>query len=155
MFHVNRFFPFFVTIFRNAPQAVVRFLQPQMGDLCDVKAQLREQAVAALEKKSKEVNDSVEKSKDSIFDALTGPNVPENEKTVDRLVDESALLLGAGTETTARSLAVSMFHVINDNEIGKKLREELKTILEKPTSKATWTELEHLPYLVSMMCQEF
>jgi cytochrome P450 len=122
-----------------------------MGDLCSVKAQLRKQAIVALkQKKSKETKESDEKSIDSIFDTLVGPNVPENEKTVDRLVDESALLLGAGTETTARSLAVSMFHVMNDKEIGNKLREELKTVMEKPTSKATWTELEHLPYLVSI-----
>ncbi|KAJ5898140.1 Benzoate 4-monooxygenase cytochrome P450 [Penicillium tannophilum] len=151
MFHINRFFPFLVTIFRNAPQAVVRFVQPQMGDLCEVKAQLRKQATAALKKKSAEVKEGSEKSKDSIFDALTAPNVPENERTVDRLVDESALLLGAGTETTARSLAVPMFHVINDKKIGNKLREELKTVLERPTSKATWTELEHLPYLTGVV----
>ncbi|KAJ5656104.1 Cytochrome P450 [Penicillium longicatenatum] len=152
MFHVNRFFPFLVTIFRNAPEAVVRFLQPHMGDLCSVKAQLRKQAIVALkQKKSKETKESDEKSNDSIFDTLVGPNVPENEKTVDRLVDESALLLGAGTETTARSLAVSMFHVMNDKEIGNKLREELKTVMEKPNSKATWTELEHLPYLTGVV----
>ncbi|KAJ5653763.1 Benzoate 4-monooxygenase cytochrome P450 [Penicillium lividum] len=151
MFHVNRFFPILVTIFRNAPPAVVRFLQPRMGDLFDVKARLRTQATAALKQMRSEEIDGSEKPQNSVFEAMVAPHVPENEKTVDRLVDESALLLGAGTETTARSLAVSMFHVINDKNIGNKLREELKTVLEKPTSKATWTELEHLPYLTGVV----
>ncbi|KAJ5939782.1 Benzoate 4-monooxygenase cytochrome P450 [Penicillium verhagenii] len=152
MFNINRFFPILVHIFRNAPPAVVRFLQPQMGDLFDVKARLRLQAIAALKKKESEgLDGSEEKPHTSVFEALVGPSVPDHEKTVDRLVDESALLLGAGTETTARSLAVSMFHVVHNKAIGNKLREELKTVLTKPTSKATWTELEHLPYLTGVV----
>ncbi|KAJ5713013.1 Benzoate 4-monooxygenase cytochrome P450 [Penicillium malachiteum] len=157
MFHINRFLPFLVTIFRTAPPGVVRFLQPRMGDLFDVKARLREQSIAALKDKKSEDKDETnkkdEKSEESnsIFDALVGENVPAEEKTVDRLVDEAALLLGAGTETTARSLAVSMFHVINNKEIGRKLREELKTVLEKPTSKASWTDLEQLSYLTGVV----
>lgn len=78
------------------------------------------------------------------------PSVPPQEKTLDRLEDESALLLGAGTETTARAIAVSMFHLMNNKEMGLKLREELKTVLKTPQSKASWTDLERLPYLVRM-----
>lgn len=147
-FHINRFFPFLVTIFRTAPPAVVRFLQPHMGDLLDIMARLREQAKEALENMKSE--ERSEKGQDTIFDALVGPNVPAKEKTVDRLVDESALLIGAGTETTARAIAVSMFHVMNNKDIGRKLLAELKNVLEKPTSKANLTDLEQLPYLVSI-----
>ena len=147
MFHINRFFPILVTIFRTAPPSIVRFLQPQMGDLFDVKARLREQAIATLADKKSELEHG--KESETVFDALVGPNVPDEEKTIDRLVDESALLLGAGTETTARSLAVSMFHVMSNKDIEGKLRDELMTVLEKPTSKATLAELEQLPYLVS------
>jgi cytochrome P450 len=76
--------------------------------------------------------------------------VPPQEKTLDRLEDESALLLGAGTETTARAIAVSMFHLIYNKDVGLKLREELKTVLKTPQSKASWTDLEKLPYQVSV-----
>ncbi|KAJ5697372.1 hypothetical protein N7488_011056 [Penicillium malachiteum] len=150
MFNINRFLPFLVTIFRNAPPGVVRTLQPQMGDLFDVKTRLREQAIDILKKKElEEKNEKPEES--NIYDALIGDNVPAEEKTVDRLVDEAALLLCAGTETTARSLATSMFHVINHKDIEHKLREELKTVLEKPTSKASWSDLEQLPYLTGVV----
>jgi hypothetical protein len=44
---------------------------------------------------------------------------------------------------------VSMFHLMNNKEMGLKLRKELKTVLKTPLSKATWTDLEKLPYLVS------
>ncbi|KAJ5107325.1 Benzoate 4-monooxygenase cytochrome P450 [Penicillium angulare] len=148
-FHINRFFPFLITIFRTAPPGVVRFLQPHMGDLLDLMARLREQAKETLANMKSE--ERTEKKEETIFDALVGPTVPAEEKTVDRLVDESALLIGAGTETTARSIAVSMFHVMNNKDIGRKLLAELKTVLEKPTSKANLTELEQLPYLTGVV----
>jgi cytochrome P450 len=146
MFHINRFFPFLITVFLAAPPAVVLWLQPQMASLFDVKARLRHQAQDALHKKSAKNSDS--STDDTIFDALVSPNVPPHEKTLDRLEDESALLLGAGTETTARAIAVSMFHLTNNMEMVLKLREELRTVLKTPHSKASWTDLEKLPYLV-------
>lgn len=146
MFHINRFFPFLITVFLAAPQAVVRWMQPQMASLFDVKARLRQQAQDALTKKTAEDPNSC--ANDTIFDALLDPDVPPHEKTLDRLEDESALLLGAGTETTARAIAVSMFHLMNNKEMGLKLREELKTVLKTSQSKASWTDLEKLPYLV-------
>lgn len=148
MFHINRFFPFLITVFLAAPQAVVRWIQPQMASLFEVKARLRQQAEDSLVKKKNQDSDSY--TNDTIFDALVSPSVPPQEKTLDRLEDESALLLGAGTETTARAIAVSMFHLMNNKEMGLKLREELKTVLKTPQSKASWTDLERLPYLVRM-----
>lgn len=148
MFHVNRFFPLLVTIFRATPPKIIRWVQPQMADLFDVKARLRQQAKDTLQKRR--TGDVDEKDHNNIFDALVSPNVPEHERTLDRLEDESALLLGAGTETTARTIAVSMFHLMDNPDMGRRLREELRTVMETPTSKASWTDLEKLPYLVSL-----
>ena len=118
-----------------------------MADLFDMKARLRQQAKETLEKKNT-IQTKAEPG-NNIFDAMTGPGVPEVEKSLDRLEDEGALLLGAGTETTARALAVSMFHVISNKKIGMKLRDALRTVMVSPLSKASWLELEQLPYLVS------
>jgi len=145
MFHINRFFPILITVFRATPPTLVRWLQPSMADLFNFKAKLRQQADETLQQKT-----GVDfEEQGSIFDALVSPLVPSEEKTLDRLEDESALLLGAGTETTARAIALSMFHIINNKDIAMKLREELRTVLETPFSKASWTQLEQLPYLVS------
>lgn len=149
MWHINRFFPILVRIFRAAPPAIVRWMQPPMTDLLEVKARLRQQAKETLLGENVGADD--EKTQDTIFQALTSPDVPAEEKTLDRLEDESALLLGAGTETTARAIAICMFYVSGNDEIRFKLREELKTVLEKPTSKASWSELEQLPYLVRLL----
>lgn len=146
MMHMNRFFPFLISIFRNAPPTLLRWLQPNMADLFDVKARLRQQADDTLQKQGLKKVDSEARS--TIFDALTNLELPEDERTLDRLEDESALLLGAGTETTARSITVAMFYLIRNKEIMAKLRAELKTVLPTPLSKASWVDLEKLPYLV-------
>jgi cytochrome P450 len=146
MFHINRFFPILIRVFRAAPPAVVGWLQPRMADLFNFKAKLRRQASETLQRRNMDVDS---RNRGSIFDALVSPEVPPEEKTLDRLEDESALLLGAGTETTARAISLSMFHLINNKDMLIKLREELRTVLETPTSKASWTQLEKLPYLVS------
>ena len=147
MFHINRFFPFLIKCLLSLPRALVRRIQPCMADLFDMKARLRQQAKETLEKKNT-IQTKAEPG-NNIFDAMTGPGVPEVEKSLDRLEDEGALLLGAGTETTARALAVSMFHVISNKKIGMKLRDALRTVMVSPLSKASWLELEQLPYLVS------
>ena len=148
MFHINRFFPFLITVFRNSPPAMVRWLQPHMADLFDLKTRLRQQASDTLQKQSLRKVDNSDRS--NVFDALTSLDVPAQERTLDRLEDESALLLGAGTETTARAITVSMFYLIQNKEIMRKLRIELKTVLQMPRSKASWSDLEKLPYLVSL-----
>lgn len=147
MWHINRFFPVLIRIFRAAPPVVVRWIQPPMVALLDVKSKLRQQAEETL--LEAKMGDVDEKAQNNIFQALTSSEIPAHEKTPDRLMDESALLLGAGTETTARAIALAMFHVTHNKDIGAKLRDELKTVLEKPTSRASWTDLEKLPYLVS------
>ncbi|KAJ5782303.1 hypothetical protein N7457_004077 [Penicillium paradoxum] len=149
MFHINRFFPFLLTIFRNVPPSLVRWLQPAMGDLFDLKVRLRQQAGDALEKQSLRKLDS--ETRPNIFDSLTSLDLPEEERTLDRLEDESALLLGAGTETTARAIAMSMFYLIREKDIMAKLRAELKTVLPTPLSKAAWVDLEKLPYLTGVV----
>ncbi|CAG8158787.1 unnamed protein product [Penicillium olsonii] len=148
MFHINRFFPFLITIFRNAPPALVRWLQPHMADLFDFKSRLRQQADSTLQRKNME---NFSKDRSNVFDALTSSDIPAQERTLDRLEDESALLLGAGTETTARAIAVSMFYLIENRDILEKLRLELKTVLETPQSRASWSDLEKLPYLTGVV----
>ncbi|KAJ5757735.1 uncharacterized protein N7511_006429 [Penicillium nucicola] len=161
MWHINRFFPFLITVFRAAPPALLRWLQPCMADLFDLKSRLRRQAAETVQKQEerkkredKEKSGTVDQGQEersTVFDALTSLDVPANERGLDRLEDESALLLGAGTETTARAIAVSMFYLTKNKEILAKLRLELKSVLPTPLSRASWTDLEKLPYLTGVV----
>ncbi|KAI9640465.1 hypothetical protein NHQ30_011211 [Ciborinia camelliae] len=80
----------------------------------------------------------------SIFYELRdNSNLPPAEKSALRLEQEATLLVMAGTESTAKSTAITHFHLLNNPECMAKLRAELATVPES----ASWSQLEQLPYL--------
>ena len=81
--------------------------------------------------------------KASVFaSVLDSPAHPPPAKSLSRLEQEGALLVLAGTESPAKTLAVIFYHLLSQPPILAKLRTELETL---PMS-ASWTQLEQLPY---------
>ncbi|KAJ6126691.1 hypothetical protein N7523_002303 [Penicillium sp. IBT 18751x] len=140
-FHVNRFFPIFRRIFDRTPIWLIKAIRPKYSQSVNLLSQLREQSEAALQ------HTGAKTSTKTIFDALADPSVPAEERTLPRLMDEGFVVLGAGTITTARTLAMASFQMFSHKEILFKLREELKPIMPSTNSQPTWAQLERLPYL--------
>ena len=69
-------------------------------------------------------------------------------QTIERLMDEGFILVGAGGETTAQTLAVLTFHLLNNPEVLFELRAELDEAVAGSDSLLTWQTLEQLPFLV-------
>jgi hypothetical protein len=85
----------------------------------------------------------------TIFHELRDSDVlPPSEKTLERLQDEGNILIGAGSETTANALAVLFCHVLLNENIEERLREELWSLSDEDAED--WLSLEKLPYLVSV-----
>lgn len=87
----------------------------------------------------------------TIFQDIVDSDLPPSEKTPARLNAEAGLALGAGTETTARNLAVSIFYLLHNQDVLQKLRAELKTVMPAPGAPVTLAELEALPYFVGCL----
>lgn len=89
--------------------------------------------------------------RDTIFHSLLeNEELPQEEKTVHRLADEAEILVAAGSETTARTISYTSFYVLDTPGMLEKLRAELRSVMPDETALPTWTELEQLPYLVSL-----
>jgi len=89
------------------------------------------------------------KEKESIFTTLRdSDDLPTEEKSVERMTDEAFILIAAGTETTAKTLTETMFHILNTPGVLQKLTEELDAEITSRDDVPTWTRLEKLPYLV-------
>ena len=84
----------------------------------------------------------------TLLQAMATADVPEEEKTATRLQMETLNIIAGGTETTARALAVGVFHLANKPSLLLQLRDELRTVMPFPDSTASWTQLEQLPFLV-------
>lgn len=84
----------------------------------------------------------------TIFHELRDSNLlPPEEKTLKRLADDGNIMVGAGGETTAQTLAVLFYHLLDNPEMLLRVKDEISTLGED----ITWGQLENLPFLVSQL----
>lgn len=140
--HVMFFFPILQTITEALPLAWLEKLNPFAYAMASQKLDLYRRAEAALRESS------VKGGKGSIVDALAAPSMPEHMRTTERIMHEGFSLVIGGTETTARALSIGIYHLLADDAIRTKLREELKQVMPTPNSQPTWNQLEKLPLMV-------
>lgn len=142
-YHLTRFLPVPGTTLKNIPLPILRKVNRNLSVVMDVRNTNKENIVKSLQSEK----ETQTKSKSVIVSALADRTVPAAEKTMDRMLDEGETIIFAGIDTTARSLSVAFYHLLNDQRHIQKMRTELDS-LQKPTNEA-WTtaELESLPYL--------
>lgn len=87
----------------------------------------------------------------TLFHEILQSNLPESDKTVSRLKDEAAIVVGAGTLTTAWALSVATYHLIASPRILTALKAELKSAIPDPDASVTLPLLEKLPYLTAVI----
>jgi cytochrome P450 len=142
-----RQFPWIVSIMSRIPPKIVMTFMPKMRLTLEWKEIVRRLIQPIMEwQEMKEDMDSA--SHRSIFHELRDSDLPPEEKAVERLCDEAQILTGAGSETTAHTLANILFYVLNDQKILETMKMELQSAMPSPNSPVAWTELEQLPYLV-------
>ncbi|KAI0406739.1 benzoate 4-monooxygenase cytochrome P450 [Xylaria palmicola] len=107
------------------------------------------------EERKRNVNDKDKMATNAktIFQDIFDSNLPESEKSLPRLNAEAAVILGAGTETTARTLSVTMYYLLENKKLLEQLRDELQVILPSVESSVTVAELEALPYLSAVVSE--
>jgi cytochrome P450 len=149
-FHTSRFIPNLFRMLKKLRPSVLKLIlrylnTAQMTSLFDLQDQSRQTIQRILDE-----NDSGSPATQSVIgEAVSNPDIPPQDRTVERLVDDGMIFGFAGTETLGRSLAVGAFYLLSDKPILAKLRAELAAATEKsPNEELTLDELEKLPYLV-------
>ncbi|MCJ1349230.1 hypothetical protein MMC31_007466 [Peltigera leucophlebia] len=137
--HVFRLFPILLIIEKSIPRWLTKRLKPKISSILDMQDMVAQQATP--QKKP------VETSTKTIFKALSDPDVPPQERSPRRLEDEGLQLIAGGSETTARALTLAAFYLYQNKPLIMKLRKELRPIMPTPTTEASWTQLEQLPYM--------
>jgi len=142
----RRFFPALDTVLSSLPGWMLTWLNPEIITYLKFDDRITEYSKEALRKNS---NGPPAKAQ-TLFDALTSPEIPAHERTLERLKNESAVILLAGLDTTARFLTVMACHLVTYPRVLETLRAELGALADKGISKPTWSQLEALPYLVTL-----
>ncbi|KAM0794180.1 cytochrome P450 [Usnea florida] len=87
-----------------------------------------------------------------VFNELLQSILPSEELSAERLKHEAASITGAGIETTKTALSLDTFHILDNVNILKRLREELfLTIPDLSAPMPIVPELEKLPYLTAIV----
>lgn len=87
------------------------------------------------------------RKRQTAFDVLLNSDLPDHEKSDERLQGEAGVFMIAGTDTTSWTLTVATFCILQSPAILKKLTGELLTVVEDPRSLPSWLTLEQLPLL--------
>lgn len=85
----------------------------------------------------------------TIFHSVLSSDLPQSEKTNDRLGDEAQTILGAGVTTTSWALSHAVYYILSDPEIHSNLRTELRRVIPDTSVVGAfeYQRLEKLPYL--------
>jgi len=65
----------------------------------------------------------------TIFHEILSSKLPASDKTHQRLADEAQIVVGGGVETTAFTLSIAAFHIINTPRIYERLHKDLVAAL--------------------------
>ncbi|KAL4757712.1 cytochrome P450 [Aspergillus foveolatus] len=142
--HVFRSFPFLKRLTDIAPLCA-RWASPGIREML---IESNERMPARIQKARQDCKRGITETQPSLFAALLDAPLPEAEKTDQRLGGEGFLMIAAGTETTAWTLTVITFHLLNQPDTLNRLRSELQ---DSDAINLQWFALERLPYLTAVI----
>src|SRR5689334_16111274 len=90
------------------------------------------------------------KERTTVFLSMIQSDLPELEKLTMRLAAEAQTLLLAGTDTTAVTLSIMTYHLIDNPLVLNKLRTEILNTVSDATNLPV---LEQLPYLTAVILE--
>ncbi|KAF1945984.1 benzoate 4-monooxygenase cytochrome P450 [Clathrospora elynae] len=146
--HARRYFPTIFRVLTLLPEWALVRLNPDVVSYLDLDRRVTQLSIEAINSRKSEARPT---KNANLFDALTDSSIPTHERTVQRLKDESQLVLIAGLDTTARFLTAVVCYLVTYPDTLAKLRAELHTMTDKQESRPTWSQLETLPYLTAFI----
>lgn len=85
--------------------------------------------------------------------AIAHSDLPQSDKTFERVLEEVMTVIGAAYETTASALRLILFHVYTNKEILQQLRKEIAALPGRPHNTIELKQLEQLPYLTAVLTE--
>lgn len=88
----------------------------------------------------------------TIVHGIMQSNLPQAEKTFNRVTEEVTSVAGAAFESTASAMRLILYYVYTDAVILQRLRDELASLRKRAgTVDHSWATLEQLPYLTGVL----
>lgn len=143
-FNFAQSFPSLVTFFKGLPVPILRLLLPSVADLLTLQEGKKHNLLTLPHRETT----AEAKYKSFMVEAPLYPKIPPEERKIDRLLDKTTVGFFAGTETTARAISMTVFHLLNEKSHMIKLGDELKTLPVMQDNAYSLSQLDPLPFLV-------
>lgn len=141
-----RFIPIRFTQAKKLPPWLVERILPKAAAVVlKTHRTIRSLALEVLNAKEPKAPD------ENMFAALADPSLPAEERTLERLEDEGFIILSAATDTTAYSLSVTLFYLLDNPVIFSELYDEIRGVMPDPAECPPLATLENLPLLVRIL----
>lgn len=117
----NHHFPFIIPTVMMLPTWLVKLTAtPGMVQMLDFQSHNQNQA--------REIVAKGKRSDDSVLHGIFNSDLPDSDKTADRIFQEALTLVGAGSETTGSALEHVFYHVLANPLVKARLSSELSQI---------------------------
>ncbi|KAL9099760.1 MAG: hypothetical protein Q9163_004791, partial [Psora crenata] len=148
--HLMEHFPWLEPLVTSMPLWLTKLMSPRMMPLINLQTLFTEQV--------NETKSDVYQGKDTgkptiIHDMLLNDQVRPQDKETAHLVSEGTAIIGAGTLTTAHTLSLLLFHLLDNPDILAKVRRDLKALMPDADAKPKWHQLNKLPYLNAVVTE--
>ncbi|KAI1402050.1 cytochrome P450 [Hypoxylon fuscum] len=138
--HLGTHFFWLATLMSNMPPKIMTALIPKVGVFISFVEDLAVQVEEV--KKAKDIPEGK-----TIFHEIIRSDIPESEKETRRLTDEAMVIVIAGSETTASTLAAILYQLLSDRQMFARLRAELETVMPDRNALPVASKLDGLPLL--------
>ncbi|KAJ4377178.1 hypothetical protein N0V83_000001 [Neocucurbitaria cava] len=142
--HVTGHFHWFTVAMTKLPPKVIVALSPHIVAFMNF--------INDLTAKIEEIRSSKDDAEGrTIFHEILRSDIPTEEKSTPRLVDEAMVLAIAGADTTANTLVALTYHVLSTPSIFARLRKELESVMPYPDQPPDPKALDQLPFLNALI----
>ncbi|RYC59886.1 hypothetical protein CHU98_g6322 [Xylaria longipes] len=142
--HITLHFGFLLSIINNLPDCLAMRVFPPFIPVIQFRWEMERQIADVLASRKQGTKETGRKT---VFSEMVASDLPQHELRPERLLQEAQSLIGAGFETTAWSLTIGTFHILDNPPVLSRLKAELKEAMPDPQHILPLGDLEKLPYL--------
>ncbi|KAK2823885.1 hypothetical protein FQN49_007522 [Arthroderma sp. PD_2] len=146
-------FPWIVQVVSFIPESILLKAFPR-GQMFNTFKDVAKQHIYRALRDTEENERTGKKNTDhvSLFHYIATSDMPESERSPERLAKEAQVLLGGGTASTARTIGFTTFYIMTVPGIRSRLEDELRDVMaDWPQRVPSWAELEKLRFLQALI----